>query len=333
MQETLVARRAAACDPDRPTDLLFDGKLTCSLCGATLQLFDSNKQRPYYVCQGRRHGNDHRMFWIQVELAESRLETAILDSVAAQAASARAASKLRADSDAYEDNLRREARRLGDRLARNESDICLWAGRSSDPEYYADEIENKLAHLASQREQLVKDIERNRRESRLHRSRRAKCETAATIAGEVKKVWHGAGVDERRELVDRLVQSFDCEPTVTGVTVHVGFITGDAVGVRFYTRAKAAQDCGDIWAIGPSLLTTAHYLRQGQSIRQIADLRHICTGTVAAQVSVLRRVTGMQDVSAVVAVLTAVLDARADEMYVDGRKPRRTGRRPRGPAV
>lgn len=323
VQAKLAARREAAQDPDRPTNLLFDGMLVCALCGATLQVSSPKDETPHYLCSGAKTRFPHAGYWLKVDLAEGRLEKAVLDSAAALSASARAAARLCQELDSHERDLRNEARRLRDRLARNESDICLWAGRSGDPEYDTDQVEDELAYLAGQREQLEKDIDRNQNESRLHRSRRAKCEAAVAVAREVTLAWNGASTDEKRELIAHLVRDLICEPTPTGVTVHVSFITGDAVDIRFYTRAKAAQDCGDLWALGPSLLTVAYYLRQGMNIREIAAARGITAGCVASQVSVLRRTTGQKDISAVVEALAEVLDARADELYLDDSRLRR----------
>lgn len=318
VQETLAARREAARDDNRPGGLIFDGVLTCGVCGSRMQVSSPRGHWVKYVCCGRKKIR-HPEFSFRVDLAESRMAKTVLASVAAQAASTRGAARLKQQSEEHEQQLRRTVRRLTDRLARNKDDICLWAGRMGDAEWDQEEVESEVAWLADERRKTEDELARAKADAKRGRSRETKCRAAMAVAANVAKLWDRATVEEKRELVSRLVEHVTCEPTDTGVSVHLGFITDDAADIRFYIRAKVPQDCGDLWAIAPSLLTTAHHLQQGLSIREIAAVRNLAVGLVASQVSVLRRMTGCKEVVAVVDALAPVIEARTDELHMNGR--------------
>lgn len=329
VQEILASRREAARDNNRPQGLVFDGMLACGICGSRLQVSSPNGEVAHYVCRGRKAHHPHNWYWLRVDLVENRMQKVILESAAAHAASTRAAARLRQQSEEHDQEMRRTIRRLNDRLTRNHDDICLWAGRMGDADYDQGEIESELAWLADQRRKIEDELTRVKTEAKRCKSRKAKCKTASSVAANLVKLWDRATVAEKRELMPHLVENLTCEPTAAGVTVHIGFVSGDLADVQFYVRAKVSQDCGDLWAIGPWLLTTAYYLQQGLTVKEIAVARGITAGRVAAQVSQLRRLTGVKDLALVLEKLAPVLDARADELHIDGRQPPQTGRRPR----
>ncbi len=321
VQAILDGRRETSQDHNRPQGLVFDGMLTCGVCGKRLQLASPSRMGAHYRCRGKT-GEPHEGYYLRADLVESRLQKAILQSAAAQAASARAAARLKQQSDEHEKELRRTIRRLTDRLARNHDDICLWAARMGDADYDQEEVESELAWLADERRKTEDELARARRDAKRWKSRQAKCKAAMAVAANLVRLWDRATVEEKRDLVLRLVERVVCEPTDTGVTVHLGFVSGDTADIRFYVRAKTPARSGDLWAIGPSLLTTAYYLQQGFKAREIAEARGIGVGVVWSHRWALKKITGCGNLADTITALTPVIEARIDELYIDGgRKP------------
>lgn len=327
VQREMARRREASRDTNRPGDLLFEHLLKCGLCGKKLEVSSPKNSPPAYICPGRKPGCEHRMFSLRVDLVESRLEKLLLRSAGSSTVTDATTTSIRERFESHEQSLRRDQRRLSDKLKKNEDDICLWAGRLAKQDCDAGEAQDELRRLSAERKRLEADLDRTNKEIKRQKSRSRKCESAAALVKEVPKLWTAMTLEEKRQLASVLVESLTCEPTPTGVALHVSTITTGDETLRFYVRAKAPQDCGDLYAIGPSLLTTAYYLRQGLSIREIASARGITAEAVATQVSALRRITGVKAIQAVNEALAPVIDARADELYVAGRKPPKTGRR------
>lgn len=316
VQEILATRREASQDENRPQGLIFDGILTCGVCGKRLQLASPSRMAAHYRCRGKT-GGPHEGYHLRADLVESRLQKAILQSAAAQAAAARAAARLKQESDEHEQGLRRTIRRLSDRLARNHDDICLWAGRMGDAACDQEEVESELAWLADERRKTEDELTRAKADAKRWKSRETKCKLAMAVAANLVRLWDRATVEEKRELIRRLIESLTCEPTDTGVTVHLGFVSGDTTDIRFYVRAKTPARSGDLWAIGPSLLTTAYYLQQGMNAREIAQARGIGVGVVWSHTWALKKLTRCSSLADTITALTPVIEARIDELDVN----------------
>jgi hypothetical protein len=67
-------------------------------------------------------------------------------------------------------------------------------------------------------------------------------------------------------------------------------------------------------------LTTAYYLQQGFDARKIAQARGIGVGVVWSHLWALKKITGCSNLADTITVLTPVIEARADELCVDGRR-------------
>lgn len=318
VQEILATRRKASQDDNRPQGLVFDGMLTCGVCGKRLQLASPSRVAAHYRCRGKT-GEPHEGYHLRADLVERRLQEAILQSAAAQAASARAGARLKQQSDEHEQELRRTIRRLTDRLARNRDDICVWAGRVGDADHDQEEVESELEWLADERRKTENELTRAKADAKRWKSRVNKCRAAMAVAANVMRLWDRATVEEKRELISQLIESVTCEPTDTGITVHLGFISGDTTDIRFYVRAKTPARSGNLWAIGPSLLTTAYYTQQGMSAREIAHARGIGIGVVWSHMWALKKITGCTSVADTITALTPVIEGRSDEFYINAR--------------
>lgn len=305
------------------TSHIFGELAFCGVCGRRMRLVSRPGLPTRYKCPTDGGDASHQTYSVRLDWVEGKILDAIRSLALRPESMAVAEDELRRLVDEQDGDLEAQERKLRSQLTRNESEFVSARRDYSGGELTRVEYEAIRNDLREGREVLERQIAELCEQIRQRKGREEKFRLAAEALKDFDGVWESLELDEKRAFADYLIEHLRFSFDDTTVQVALKLVFTDEQVLSFPSRGRGGRTSTGLDTLSVAELTTAHFLLQGHSQKEIAEIRGVHLDSVREYVRFLVRRTGASSLDEALEIVRPVVEERKDELMLDRRRGRR----------
>lgn len=309
---------------------LLAGIIVCAECGRRLKVAVSTGPYRSYRCPSEPspEGDKCRRVYLNADLIETVVVSemrALTESEPIQALMAEEAGRMLGSQD---ESLAAERDQLRYTLSKIKEQFGRWAdaftnGTITETEFR--EYKTDLLQRRAEAEERMSEVEaalasRDRRENQLNR--------VLQTLQDFSKVWQHLRFDERRHVLDLLIERVTAERHGRDMTVRLKLqlLPEREITIPILTAKDRKTKPQGVDGLSPRQLALLKHIADGRSKREIAELWDVDAKCVESHISQVRKFLGMYDLGEAAHLAMPRINSMLAFLPLEGRSPKATSK-------
>lgn len=300
---------------------LLGGIIKCAMCGRNMHFNSSANTKPKYYCNGvgKDHLRNHDRYGVQLSWIEHEVVTQMGRLARDPAVLAIGKERIQEALDAEEVSVEAEEHKIQQDILSNESERIELLDQLRRKKVHEDDYEIIRSDISRDRERLESELKQVQKRAERRLAREQQLKMALKMLRRFS-VWDAMNLDRRRAVASYLIEELVVEPKERFAEVRLKLILSDPVKFEVPFRGCGGKRKTGMLSISAAELTTAYYLRRGDSEREIARRRGVSVDTIYVHKARLLRRAQTDDLPTALKMVEPLLESRKAELLIDRRR-------------